>query len=419
MIKRYIQNFFRQLSILVICSLLVSCATKKILEYERVKELNINKEFDELIQVKEITVKKKDSEKEDLITKLPPKEKLQKEKVGEANSKFSKSKEVQRERGLSKKKKLQKDVEAVEKKSQVDEQKKKDHLFKVSKSKEIHGKRMNKESKNRQSYKKDKEDQVSIGKTSEGFIREPKLEDTEGFIGRRPQKDPFRVGEKVIFSMNYFNMSAGLMTIEVLPLVEVNGRKSYHFSVSVKSGKVFSYFYSVNDSGETFLDYETMKPSSYSIHVKESKQLKEIRSAFDWEKMEGLYWEKKVTEQDGEQNKKKVWKIEDYSQNVVSALFYLRTFQLKLDKKLAFRVADDGDNMLFTGKVVRYEDLETDLGKFKTVVVKPKMEINGVFKQMGDIFIWLTDDDRKLPVRIEAKIKIGTLIAKLKELHRE
>ena len=37
--------------------------------------------------------------------------------------------------------------------------------------------------------------------------------------------------------------------------------------------------------------------------------------------------------------------------------------------------------------------------------------------KMGDIEIWLTDDERKIPVRIDSKIKIGTLVTKLKKLN--
>src|SRR5690606_29120766 len=110
------------------------------------------------------------------------------------------------------------------------------------------------------------------------------------------------------------------------------------------------------------------------------------------------------------------WKILPFSQNVVSAAFYMRTFTYGPDKELAFRVADAGKNLVFTGKVLRREKLDTEIGQLDTVVVKPKITIDGVFKQVGDILIWLTDDERKHIVRIESKIKIGTIVAKLKSI---
>ena len=55
--------------------------------------------------------------------------------------------------------------------------------------------------------------------------REPGLEDSEGFDGRRPIEDPFRPGESVTLSVKYFNMRAGDATFKVEPFVEVNGKK--------------------------------------------------------------------------------------------------------------------------------------------------------------------------------------------------
>ena len=246
----------------------------------------------------------------------------------------------------------------------------------------------------------------------------PDLEDSEGFIGRRPEVDPFQVGEEVELAVTYFNMAAGYMKLRVNPFVQVNDRKSYNFSVSVKSSKVFSYFYAVDDLAETFVDYEELIPSTYTIKVKESNQLKDIRSFFDFEKGKGFYWEKKKAKGKPEQNKKKEWEIESYAQNVISAIFYLRNFKLEVGKKLSFRVADAGKNLIFRGEVLRKEKLKTEAGEFDTIVVQPRFEIDGAFKQVGDVFIWLTDDDRKFPIRIDAKIKIGTLVLKLKSLKR-
>ena len=79
--------------------------------------------------------------------------------------------------------------------------------------------------------------------------RKPHLEDDEGFDGRRPLVEPYEVGEKVILRLSYFGVEAGKFTMEVKPMVKVNGRKSYHFHYRAKSSRLFSLFYSVNDRG--------------------------------------------------------------------------------------------------------------------------------------------------------------------------
>lgn len=250
------------------------------------------------------------------------------------------------------------------------------------------------------------------------LAHEPAIEDGEGFEGRRPKVDPFRVGEKVTLDVSYFGVSAGDMTIEVRPFAQVNGRRSYNFAGTAISTSVFAMFYAVDDWFETFVDYETLTPSNYALHVKESKQLRETRALFDWPNMKATWWDKKIDSDKNVEERKKEWEIAPFSQNIFTAVYYLRTFQLKPGKKLAFRVAHEGENLIVTGEVVRREKVSTPAGDFNTVVVKPKIELNGAFKPVGDIFIWLTDDERKFVVRIESKIKIGTIVGALKKIER-
>lgn len=239
------------------------------------------------------------------------------------------------------------------------------------------------------------------------------VEDQVGFQGRRPLKDPFRVGEEVVHEVHYFKVSAGELALKVEPFVEVNGRKSYSMVTSIKSKGMFSNFYSADDKSVTFLDYELLIPRVFTLHVKESGQLREARSFFDFDKLKATYWEKKVTKKNGVEEKKQEWDIQTYSQNVFSAAFYMRVFQWDVGKEYAFRVADDGENLIFRGKALRKEKISTDAGDFNAIVIQPQIEAKGVFKPVGDIYFWLSDDDRKYILRIESSIKIGTLVSEV------
>jgi hypothetical protein len=90
----------------------------------------------------------------------------------------------------------------------------------------------------------------------------PEIEDGEGFMGRRPLSDPYRVGEKVTLMVTYFGVSAGDATLEVKPYAEVNGRKAYHFYSKLVSSSVFSMFYKVDDYCESY----------YACHVFTSRR---------------------------------------------------------------------------------------------------------------------------------------------------
>ena len=248
--------------------------------------------------------------------------------------------------------------------------------------------------------------------------RQPDLEDSLGFNGRRPINDPFRVGEEVDLAVTYLRMTAGHLKIKVMPFVEVNGEKAYHFQIRAKTNEFFSKFYATDDYADTYLNYQTLLPYNLETHVRESKQLKEIRSFIDHVNLKADYWEKKVTKEHGEESKKLQWDILPYTQNVISAAFYARIFQLIPGKTVKFRLTDEGKNIVFQGHILRKEKLSTPMGELNTVVAKLDFEVDGVFKPVGDIYMWLTDDDRKFIVRIESAIRIGTLVAKLHSIER-
>ena len=247
--------------------------------------------------------------------------------------------------------------------------------------------------------------------------RQPELEDSEGFLGRRPLIDPFRVGEVIEHDVHYFKVSAGSLFLKVEPFVQVNGRKSYTFATEIKSSRMFSSVYSVDDRAVTLLDYYLLIPRVFTLHVKESGQLREAKSFFDFDQQKATYWEKKVTEKNGVEEKKLQWEILDYSQNVFSAVHYMRIFKWDVGKEYAFRVADDGENLVFKGKSLRKETLKTDAGEFKTIVVKPEILVKGAFKPVGDIYIWLSDDDRKFVLKLESNIRIGTIVSEVTSIN--
>jgi hypothetical protein len=52
-------------------------------------------------------------------------------------------------------------------------------------------------------------------------------------------------------------------------------------------------------------------------------------------------------------------------------------------------------------------------GTFDTIVIKPLMKSEGIFSRKGDIFIWLTDDLKHIPVKMQTKAAVGSIIATL------
>lgn len=252
-------------------------------------------------------------------------------------------------------------------------------------------------------------------------VRQPDIESSIGFdptsnSKRRPLKDPFRVGEKVVHAVTYFAMNAGFLTLETKNFVQVNGKKSYQFKTSIRSSDFFSSFYSVDDVAVTMVDFESLVPWVYKLSVKESGHVREAQWIFDPASMSAKFWEKKVTKKNGPEERQFEWEIQPFAQNVFSTAFYMRVFDWSIGSENKFRVAHDKENLVFSGKAIRKEKLKTAIGEFDTIVIKPEFTLHGKFQPSGENYIWITDDERKLVVRIESKIRIGSLVSEVIEL---
>lgn len=90
----------------------------------------------------------------------------------------------------------------------------------------------------------------------------------------------------------------------------------------------------------------------------------------------------------------------------VSSLYYVRQQPLAVGKSIYVSVVDKSGVKKVRVSVLRKETVKTPAGSFRTIVVSPDMTVDseGLFYARGRLTIWLTDDERKVPVIIEKKI---------------
>jgi len=238
------------------------------------------------------------------------------------------------------------------------------------------------------------------------------------YPNRRPKVDPIWLNEKAVYDINYLGMNAGQFTLRTLPFKEINGRKVYHVFGEAVSGKVFSLFYSLKDTIETFIDYESFAPHRFHIVLDESKQKRNSLELYDSEKGETFFWNRWNHHKKGYTEVKEFFPMQPFSQDSLSSLYYLRTADLSDGAVVKFPVVSEGKNWDAEVTVVRREMLDTPMGKIRAVVLKPETKYQGILKKQGDSFLWLSDDDRKILLRLEAKVKIGSVVAALKSFEQ-
>jgi hypothetical protein len=102
----------------------------------------------------------------------------------------------------------------------------------------------------------------------------------------------------------------------------------------------------------------------------------------------------------------------------MSAFYYFRTIDFSTaiegDRFTLFNFYKDKSYELEVRFLGRRE-LEVRAGTFNTIVVEPLVKEGGLFKSEGRIVVWLTDDELKIPVRVNTKVVIGSIDTELRE----
>ena len=100
----------------------------------------------------------------------------------------------------------------------------------------------------------------------------------------------------------------------------------------------------------------------------------------------------------------------------LSSVYYLRT--LSLDKPVELSVFSGDAAHTLRVEVQAHEKVQTPAGTFDTIRVEPRSTGQSLIGKGKNLILWLTDDARKIPVQIKSKLKVGTLIGKLKSVER-
>jgi len=219
-------------------------------------------------------------------------------------------------------------------------------------------------------------------------------------INSKEPSAPWGVGEKLTFSIRWGIITCGYAHMEVKEQVRLADKEAYRIVTTARSAAFFDPFYKVRDRIESYIDASLMRTMRYEKVQREGSYKKDITIIYDHE--HGVAYE----------NGHK-FEITESVQDVLSALYYLRTKELEVGKKFEFDVGTGKKNWPMEVEVIRKERIKVPAGEFDTFMVIPRLREEGIFKAKGELWVWLTDDERKYPVKMQSKIEIGSISALL------
>lgn len=190
-----------------------------------------------------------------------------------------------------------------------------------------------------------------------------------------------------------------------------NTREGFVVRTRATSLPVISFFYKVDDFAQSTL-YPDGYPENYIIKIQEGRHRRDKAAWFERKEEGGP---QKVIYKNILDDEQKEFYFDTPVYDMLSAFYAMTKMPLEPGSSKYFDIFDTKKLWHTEVQVLQKEKIRVQSREFNTILIKPNLKSEGIFRRTGDVFIWITDDDRKLPVLMKSKALIGTFTVELAE----
>ena len=211
--------------------------------------------------------------------------------------------------------------------------------------------------------------------------------------------------ESLKFGISLLGVPAGTATMDTTPLMLPNGLSAIQFNSRAISNAFISFFFTVNNVVNSTVDAETMLPLHLFFQRREGKRHEDFDITFN-------HQSQLVTIlKDGQTS---TMAIPKYTHDGLSCLFYLRQMpNLDPGQSVFVTIHHDKNNYEVEVQVEAVEQVEGPWGEIEAVRLVALMPFSGIFLNEGNIRFWLTNDVRRVPLKMSARVIVGSVEAVL------
>lgn len=215
---------------------------------------------------------------------------------------------------------------------------------------------------------------------------------------------PFKVGEALTFDVSWSNfLTAGTVTLAVKERAARGNRSAYHLVAEGVPTSIVGKLYQLYYKAESFLDTRTLLPSLATIYSDEGGRKRSKSSTF---KGNGAV-EYQITTSTTSTS---TLKVPATAQDPLGAIYVLRALPLKAGLAIPIPVTDSGKAYTMRVNVQGRETLKTGVGTLPAWKVSLQIsETGGKPGEAETMTLWISDDARKLPLKLRSELTIGSV----------
>ncbi|HEY9005557.1 DUF3108 domain-containing protein [Ohtaekwangia sp.] len=224
------------------------------------------------------------------------------------------------------------------------------------------------------------------------------------------RNESFTRGEVIKFKMTYGIFTVGKGSATIAPTYyKVNDRHCFKVDVMGKTVGMVSWVSDVDDQWGAYIDTAALVPHQFYRKIREGRYKKDEWTNFDHSNRKIEV--KTIDNKTGKFKEPQFYEAPAHVRDMIGGFLYLRVMDFsKLKIKDTVTISGFFEDEFYKLKII-YQGKETikiKAGKVRALVFKPVMPKNDLFDGENSITAWFSDDKNRIPLKIDAKMFIGS-----------
>lgn len=212
----------------------------------------------------------------------------------------------------------------------------------------------------------------------------------------------FPVGERLIYSIYWGRIPVGNAVVTT-EWVEEDGRTLLAIRCRTRTNNFLSRIYPVDDFLETLVEPASFLPVRFTKRLSEGRYRADQTTNFDFERLRASW-------RNNRSGKTNEFELARDTRDLVSFMYYMRKGGIAAGTNLQYRVmADEKIYDLFV-TTEKTEPVKLDVyGKVWSLRLEPKAAFGGLFVRKGRMWMWVSEDPRRLATKIAAQVPVANV----------
>ncbi|TWI99868.1 uncharacterized protein DUF3108 [Mucilaginibacter frigoritolerans] len=210
----------------------------------------------------------------------------------------------------------------------------------------------------------------------------------------------FKTGEQLTYTLKYgfFTAAEAVINVEESDK-KFDGHPVFHIVADGRTAGTFDIFYKVRNRYESYVDQSTLMPYFYTENRHEANYKHTDNVTFNHEN-------DKITAAKG------VFPYKGKVFDFLSAYYFSRSIDVsKIQKGEKFELQyflEDGVHTLGI-TYVGVEKVNCSMGSFNCLKFNPTIIPGRVFRKDSKLYLWITDDKNRIPVKAHVELVVGSV----------